>query len=205
MSVELYLTYLLACIALALVPGPNVTLVIANGLRHGLSAAALNIAGAQLGLALIVSVVALGLSALMAAAGIWFEWIRWIGAVYLIWLGLRLVLAPVRGDEAGHRTRMPGGGFFWQGLVVVLSNPKVLLFYGAFIPQFVGGDTHRTLEFFILGLTFNVVAGVIDFIYALLAGRARTLISARRARLISRASGGLMIGGGIWLALARAR
>jgi threonine/homoserine/homoserine lactone efflux protein len=88
---------------------------------------------------------------------------------------------------------------------VLLSNPKVLVFFGAFIPQFVDMQRDHLPQVMLLGITFMVIAALSDGSYALLAGRAGKILSARRARLISRVSGGFMIGGGIWLALSRAR
>src|SRR5881409_1469923 len=97
MSLNLYLAFVAACVALALLPGPVVTLIIANGLRHGTSAALTNIAGVQAGLAIVIGVVAIGLTSLMATMGYWFDWVRFAGAAYLIWLGVRLIWAPVEG------------------------------------------------------------------------------------------------------------
>jgi threonine/homoserine/homoserine lactone efflux protein len=91
MSLQAYLAFLAACIALALLPGPIVTLVIANGLRHGTRAALTNVAGAQAGLAIVICVVAIGLTSLMATMGYWFDWVRFAGAAYLIWLGVKLI------------------------------------------------------------------------------------------------------------------
>src|SRR5258708_40021622 len=87
MSLQIYLAFVAACIALALLPGPMVTLVIANGLRHGTRAALTNIAGAQLGLGIVIGIVAIGLTSLMATMGYWFDWVRFAGAAYLVWLG----------------------------------------------------------------------------------------------------------------------
>ncbi|MCP9625468.1 LysE family translocator [Rhodopseudomonas palustris] len=205
MSLELYLTYIAACIALALLPGPVVTLVIANGLRHGTRAALLNIAGAQLGLGLVIALVAAGLTTLMATMGYWFDWVRLVGAAYLVWLGIGLIRKPVEGIAPDAAPRAPRGGFFLQGFLVLLANPKVLVFFGAFIPQFVDMQREHVPQAALLGVTFMVIAAMTDAIYALLAGRARTLFSAKRTRLLSRISGGFMIGGGVWLALSRAK
>jgi threonine/homoserine/homoserine lactone efflux protein len=203
MSLQLYLAFVAACIALALLPGPIVTLLIANGLRHGTRAALINIAGAQVGLAIVIGIVAIGLTSLMATLGYWFDWVRFAGAAYLVWLGIKLIRAPVEGIDADAPPPPPRGGFFLQGLLVLLSNPKVLVFFGAFIPQFM--DMSKVSQVTLLGVTFMVIAGITDGLYALLAGRARSFFSVRRTRLVSRVSGGFMIGGGIWLALTRAR
>src|SRR5437879_9848455 len=95
MSLNLYLAFVAACIALALLPGPVVTLVIANGLRHGTRAALTNIAGVQAGLTIVIGIVAIGLTSLMATMGYWFDWVRFAGAAYLVWLGLKLIRSPV--------------------------------------------------------------------------------------------------------------
>jgi threonine/homoserine/homoserine lactone efflux protein len=205
MSLQVYLTFVAACIALALIPGPVVTLLIANGLRHGTRAALINIAGVQTGLAIVIGIVAIGLTSLMATMGYWFDWLRLAGAAYLVWLGIKLLRAPAEGISADAAPPPPRGGFFLQGLVVLLSNPKLLIFFGAFLPQFMDMSRDHVSQATLLGVTFMVIAAVTDGIYALLAGRARKFFSSRRARLVSRISGGFMIGGGVWLALTRAR
>jgi threonine/homoserine/homoserine lactone efflux protein len=88
---------------------------------------------------------------------------------------------------------------------VALSNPKVLVFFGAFIPQFMDMNRNHVSQVALLGVTFMITGAITDSIYALLAGRARNFFSARRTRLVSRISGGFMIGGGLWLALTRSR
>jgi threonine/homoserine/homoserine lactone efflux protein len=205
MSLQLYLAFVAACIALALLPGPVVTLVIANGLRHGTRAALTNIAGVQAGLTIVIGIVAVGLTSLMATMGYWFDWVRFAGAAYLVWLGIKLIRAPVKGVDADAPPPPPRGGFFLQGFLVLLSNPKVLVFFGAFIPQFMDMSKDHVTQVALLGATFMITGAVTDTIYALLAGRARLFFSARRTRLLSHISGGFMIGGGIWLALTRAR
>jgi threonine/homoserine/homoserine lactone efflux protein len=204
MSLQVYLAFLAACIALALLPGPVVTLVIANGLRHGTRAALTNILGVQVGLAIVIGVVAVGLTSLMATMGYWFDWVRFAGAAYLVWLGIKLIRTPVEGVSA-QAPPPPRGGFFLQGFLVLLSNPKVLVFFGAFIPQFMDMSRDHVSQVALLGVTFMITGAITDSIYAILAGRARKFFSARRTRLLSRVSGGFMIGGGVWLALTRAR
>ena len=206
MSLNVYLAFIAACIALALLPGPVVTLLIANGLRHGTRAALTNILGVQAGLLIVIAVVAVGLTSLMATMGYWFGWVRFAGAAYLVWLGIKLIRSPVEGIATGDAPPPPPrGGFFLQGLLVALSNPKLLLFFGAFLPQFMDLNKDPVSQAMLLGVTFMVLAGLTDAFYALLAGQARSFFSARRTRLVSRISGGCMICGGIWLALTRAR
>src|ERR1043166_5986779 len=97
MSLQAYFAFVAACVALALIPGPVVTLVIANGLRHGTRAALTNIAGVQAGLTIVIGIVAVGLTTLMATMGWWFDWGRFAGAAYLVWLGIKLIWSPVEG------------------------------------------------------------------------------------------------------------
>src|SRR3954451_8125116 len=205
MSLQLYLAFVAACIALALLPGPVVTLIIANGLRHGTRAALINVAGAQTGLAIVIGIVAVGLTSLMATMGYWFDWVRFAGAAYLVWLGIKLIWSPVEGVDADAPPPPPRGGFFLQGFLILLSNPKVLVFFGAFIPQFMDMEKDHISQVALLGATFMVTGAITDTIYAVLAGRARVFFSGERIRLLSRISGGFMVGGGIWLALTRAR
>jgi len=205
MSLQLYLAFIAACIALALLPGPIVTLLIANGLRHGTRAALTNLLGVQTGLLIVIGILAVGLTSLMATMGYWFDWVRFAGAAYLVWLGIKLIRSPIEAIKAAEPPPPPRGGFFLQGLLVSLSNPKLLVFFGAFIPQFMDLSKDHLSQVLILGVTFMVIAGSTDALYALAAGRVRSLFSARRTRLVSRVSGSFMIGGGLWLAFTRAR
>ena len=205
MSMQAYFAFVAACIALALLPGHIVTLVIANGLRHGTRAALTNVAGAQAGLAIVIGIVAIGLTSLMSTMGYWFDWVRFAGAAYLVWLGIKLIRAPIEGVKVDEPPAPPRGGFFLQGFLVLLSNPKVLVFFGAFIPQFMDMNQPHVPQVALLGVTFMFTAVMTDALYAIAAGRARKFFSARRTRLMSRISGGFMIGGGIWLALTRAK
>jgi threonine/homoserine/homoserine lactone efflux protein len=201
---ELYLAYLIACIVIVVVPGPTVTLVIANSLTHGMRAGLLNVAGTQIGIALMIGLVGLGLASLIESMGWWFAWVRLAGAAYLIWLGFKLLWFA--GALSGATTpALPRGGFFLQGLLVALSNPKTLVFFGAFIPQFIDptGDYIRQLA--ILGITAVAVASVSDSLYAVLASSVGQRLTGRGMKWIARASGGFLVGGGLWLALARSR
>lgn len=204
MSLEIYLAYVLACAVITLIPGPTVTVIIANSLAHGPRAGLLNVAGTQLGLGLMMAILVVGLSSVIAAMGWLFEWLRWAGAAYLVWLGWKLLRSPEM-ISLQNPNSVPRGGFFLQGFLVLMANPKALLWFGAFIPQFVDPTGNYAGQIIVLGLTAMAVALVSDGAYAVLTGRAGAFLSKRRVRLISRLSGGFLIGGGIWLALTRAR
>jgi homoserine/homoserine lactone efflux protein len=142
-------TYVLASFLIIVVPGPTVTVIIANSLRHGARAGLLNVVGTQFGLITMIAVLAAGLSAIVAAMGSVFEVLRLIGAAYLIWLGIKLWRSDGRlgSEDPGRR---PFGSFVLQGFVVIWSNPKALFFFGAFIPQFIdpaGNPATQTLIF----------------------------------------------------------
>jgi homoserine/homoserine lactone efflux protein len=204
MTPELYLAYLLACIVIIIVPGPTVTLIIANSLSHGVRAGLLNVAGTQLGIALMIALVGFGLASLIAALGWWWEVVRLAGAAYLIWLGVKLLRSSGRLADA-QRAPAPRGGFFLQGFLVAISNPKTLVFFGAFLPQFIDPTGSYIEQLVIMGVTAIVVAAVSDGMYAILIGGAGRRISQRQVKWISRASGGVLIGGGLWLALTKTR
>jgi threonine/homoserine/homoserine lactone efflux protein len=204
MSHHLYAAYVLACLLATLIPGPTVTLIVANGLRHGTRHALLNVIGGQIGLGLMLLTVLVDLASLIREIGWMFDWLRLAGAAYLIWIGWKLLRAPVDDAPASNMAR-PRGGFVLQGLLVMLANPKGLLFFGAFLPQFVdphGDFRHQAL---LLGLTAMAMGAMTDSIYAVLAGRAQSLLSRRRRQLINRTGGACLIGGGLWLAFMRAR
>jgi homoserine/homoserine lactone efflux protein len=204
MSVELYLAYVVACFVITIIPGPTVTLIVANSMTHGTRAGLLNVAGTQLGLAVMMGVLVVGLSSIIATMGYWFDWLRLFGAAYLIWIGWKLIRSSGGFARPGHAPA-PRGGFFLQGLLVLLGNPKALLWFGAFIPQFVNPNGNYVGQVVLLGLTAMAAAAISDGGYAILAGRAGRLLSRRRVLLVSRVSGVCLIGGGAWLALARVR
>lgn len=202
MPLDVYLAYIVACFVIAIIPGPTVTVIVANSLAHGPRAGLLNVAGTQLGLALMMAVLVVGLSSVIAAMAWAFELLRWVGAAYLVWLGWKLLTSEPVEDQ---KPSLPRGGFLLQGFLVLMANPKALLWFGAFIPQFVDPKGNYVGQIVLLGVTAMAVALVSDGAYAVLTGGAGSLLSKTRIKLVSRLGGGFLIGGGIWLALTRAR
>lgn len=200
-SIDVFIPFLLASIAVLIVPGPAVTVIVSNSLTHGARAGLLNIAGIQLGLVIIVGLVAYGLSTLLATMSIWFDWVRFIGAAYLVYLGYKIFTSTDSEDEVP--VSKSDKSFFWQGFIVILTNPKVFLMFGAFLPPFIDPAGNAVAQVLFLGGTFMVAATILDGIYAITAGRAGQMLSAARGRLMRRLSGGFLIGGGIWLATMR--
>lgn len=202
MSPELYAAYLVACLVVIIVPGPTVTLILANSIRHGARAGMMNVLGTQIGLAIMIAIVGIGLTSLIEAMGHWFDWLRIAGAAYLVWLGWKMIRSSGEEGAAGEAQALRGG-FVMQGTLVALSNPKTLLFFGAFFPQFIDPARDHGLQILIMGLTAMLFAALSDSAYALASGRAGRVLSAKRVRWVTRASGGMLIGGGVWLALSR--
>jgi len=200
MTWELYVTYVLACALITLIPGPTVTVIVANSLAHGMRAGLLNVAGTQLGLGAMMAILVVGLSSIIAAMSWLFDWLRIAGAIYLVYLGWKLLRSP----EALADTKaaaVPRGGFLLQGFLVLMANPKALFWFGAFIPQFIDPKGNYTAQIILLGVTAMAVAAVSDGAYAVVTGRAGQWLSRSRIRIVSRVSGCFLVGGGIWLAL----
>ncbi len=200
MSYESYLTFCVAAIALALVPGPTVTVIIANSLRYGARAGLMNVLGTQAGFLIWLALATAGLNAALQIMGVWFDVLRWAGAAYLVWLGIKLFMSKGDLALAVDRAR-PKGSFFLQGFVVIISNPKMLVLFGAMIPPFLSTGGNVTQETLLLGLTFMVIAAAGDTAYAFLAGKAGVWLSRSRIRTVEIVSGICLTVGGIWLAL----
>jgi homoserine/homoserine lactone efflux protein len=204
MDLDLYLAFLVATTVLILLPGPNVTLLVANSLAHGPRRALITLAGTSTAIALQLLVVALGMSSLILVLAQWFEWLRWAGVAYLIYLGIQQWrAAPVALDDVESVT-VRSNTLFWQGVLVSATNPKTLFFYAAFFPQFVDPAGPPGPQLALLSATFLVIATVLDGAYAILAGRLRPwLRSRRRARLRNRLAASFLIAAALGLALAR--
>ncbi len=202
-SLSTLIPYLGACFILAIVPGPTVTVILANSLKSGTLAGLSIIAGTQIGLVTMIAVVGLGLEAVMEFMAFAFDWIKLAGAAYLVWLGFNMLRSS---GELGTAAAGPAKSYrrlILDGFLVIWSNPKALIFLGAFLPQFVTHEAASFPQVMVLGLFFMLIAGATDAIYAVLGGRARGLLSAARVKLLSRVSGAILMVGGVWLALQR--
>jgi threonine/homoserine/homoserine lactone efflux protein len=200
---SLLLPYLTACLLLAIVPGPTVTVIVANSLARGTGAGLAIIAGTQAGFFIMTCIVALGMQAMVAFMGAAFDWLKLIGAAYLIWLGYKMLRSDGQLGRAEADRNKSTARIALEGFLVLISNPKVLIFLGAFLPQFVDTTRPAFPQIMVLGLLFMLVAGSTDAIYAVVAGRARGALSASRVKLVSRVSGVLLMLGGVWLAMQK--
>ncbi|WP_340115897.1 LysE family transporter [Pelagibius sp. 7325] len=202
---ELFAGFLFAVVVLILMPGPIVTLVIANSLAYGQRTGLATVAGSSSGNALLVAAGALGLTTLLALAAELFEVLRWAGVAYLVYLGVRQWRLVFSAGAMPTMPAMPSRrGVFWQGVLVAVTNPKTIFFYAAFFPQFIDPALAIGPQLVAMSIAMVVIATALDSGYALLAGRVRGLFASARANRVRHGiTGTLLLGTGLGLALAR--
>jgi homoserine/homoserine lactone efflux protein len=200
MNWHLFAGFLVITFVLILTPGPIVTLVISTGATRGVRAGLVTVAGTSLGNAALLTAIALGLTWVLSHAVYLFEVLRWIGVAYLIWLGVRAWRGAGRLQPAatGHQVH------FWRGFLVALSNPKTLAFFTAFLPQFVDPTRPAAYQLAVMCAVSVLLAALSDSCWAIVSGMGRAwFIAPARTKLLMRASALTLIGGGVWLSLAR--
>ena len=202
-SATALLAYIAACFLFSIVPGPSVSVVVANSLAPGTKAGLLTILGTEIAMLSMVFIVAIGLEAVMTVVANAFMVIKLAGAAHLVWIGWKMFTSSGHLDVDRHIEPVPLHRHVLQGALVNWSNPKTLLFLGAFLPQFVDMSRPAFGQIMILGLIVMAVAMLTDSIYAVLAGRMRRILTAARVRLINRVSGVVLMIGGVGLALVK--
>ena len=206
MAFDLWLTFAAASLALLLIPGPTVLLVLSYALSKGRSVAVASAAGVALGDLVAMTASLAGLGAIVLASATAFTVLKWIGAAYLVWLGVRLIRsAPSAGLEAQSIGRdVTARSVFAHNAAVTALNPKSIAFFIAFVPQFVDPQAALLPQFAILIATFVGLAALNALAYALLADRLRRLISRPNViAWITRAGGATLIGMGVLTATMR--
>jgi threonine/homoserine/homoserine lactone efflux protein len=203
LDLELYIAFFVATTIMILMPGPSVLLTVAHSLSFGPRRALATVAGATCGVAVQLSIALVGMTSVLLILAGWFEWLRWLGVAYLLYLGVQLWrTSPV--ERPPEQSVSPRKSLFLQGLFVTIANPKSMFFLAAFFPQFVDPAGPPVLQFAILGLTFLLITYVFTALWAVVAGRARHILQSRAGvRLRNRITGSLMICAGLGLALAR--
>jgi homoserine/homoserine lactone efflux protein len=199
LSSSLYAAFVTATVILMLVPGPNVALIVANSLVFGARTGLVTVIGTIVGLIAQLAVAALGVTALFDALAQGFHILRWLGVAYLLWLGVRDWRTPA-GDLSRIAPVSPRK-IFTRGFLVSLTNPKPLVFYAAFLPQFVVADAPLNKQMVVLSVTFVAIALLVDSGWAFAAARARGFV-ARYGRARNRLTGGILVGAALGLALA---
>jgi threonine/homoserine/homoserine lactone efflux protein len=202
MPVELYLAFIVATVVLMAIPGPNVALIVANSVAHGTRFGLLTVAATSGAVIVHLTLTVAGASAVLNFLAASFDWLRWAGVAYLVYLGISAWRAPVTDLAQTTAQARSARLIFARGFLVGLTNPKTLLFYGAFFPQFITPSPTAADQLLLLAVTFLGVAVVCDSGWAILGGRLRALLVVH-ARLRNRLTGGLLVGAGVGLALAR--
>lgn len=208
------LTFIAAGLLLNLTPGPDVFFVITNALRRGVRAGLVAALGITAGCCVHIVAAAVGVSALVAASATAFAVLKWVGAAYLIWVGVSMIFARAKPNEPGLPSGLTSGlgaspgslwGVFRRGFWTNAVNPKVALFFLAFLPQFIAPHTaHPSLAFLALGLLFNFNALWVNFGWAVAAAWMSRRVGAvqRGLRGLERVAGVVFIGFGARLALS---
>jgi len=201
MNWQLFSAFLLITVILVIVPGPIVTLVIATGVARGIRAALQTVIGTTLGNAVLLACIALGLTWILKTSAQVFEYVRWVGAAYLVWLGIQ---AWRRAGSSTEAVPPRGHIHAWRGFVVAITNPKTIAFFTAFLPQFIDPALPVGRQLIVMCAVTVVLAGCLDAAWGVTAGLGRAwLMKPRHNRLLGRLSGAVLIGGGIWLSLQR--
>ena len=205
MSIELWLAFTLTSGALLAVPGPTVLLVVSYALGRGRSSGLATVPGVALGDFTAMTVSLLGAGAVLAASSTLFTVLKLIGAAYLVWLGIQLWRSGSSlGELTGLRPRANHTKMFWNAYIVTALNPKSVVFFVAFVPQFVDPAAPVVAQFVILEATFVILAAINTAIWALLAGQLRVRFQKPSTlRFVHRLGGSFLVGAGLLTAITR--
>lgn len=205
MDLELWLTFTITSTILVAIPGPTNLMVMAYGLRHGTRSALLTVFGVAPGAIAAMALSFLGLGAVLAASSQLFIVMKWAGAIYLIYLGITLWRSDQDLNEVSIKhNNASSNRIVVQAFAISLLNPKGIVFYMAFMPQFISSDAPVLPQMLILGFTFFVIVFPINTTYALMSGKFREIIGNQRVvRVMNRTSGSLLIGAGVLTASLR--
>ncbi len=196
MSLDLWFAFAAASAVMLLIPGPTALLVASYALSHGRRSALMTVAGVALGDFIALTLSLAGLGALLAASAGLFTVLKFIGAAYLVWLGIKLWRAEASLDEAP--ADVSNGRMFGHALLVTAFNPKAITFFVAFVPQFLDSTAPLLPQMIVLECTFLVLSGLNALMYALTAARARRAIRRPEVlRVANRIGGSLLVGAGI--------
>jgi homoserine/homoserine lactone efflux protein len=203
MALDTWLIYLLASIGLSLTPGPNSLLALTHGALYGARRALFTIVGGVFGFSALIALAMFGLTALLQTSASVLTVLKWVGGAYLVWLGIQLWRSPgLQLEVTGRTARLSNMGMFRQGLLSAVANPKVLLFYGAFLPQFIDPQRGLLLQFVIMAVTFASVECMVEYVLARLAFRIRPWLT-KGGKGFNRCCGSLFALIGVALPLGR--
>jgi homoserine/homoserine lactone efflux protein len=201
MDLHVWLIYLLAASGLSLSPGPNGLLALTHGALHGRRRALYTIFGGALGFIAVIALSIFGIGALLKASLAWLTVMKWAGGAYLVWLGIQVWRSPPIGiDVRGSAEPRAAGSLFRQGALSALTNPKGILFFTAFLPQFIDPGRSLFVQFVIMAGTFAAIEIVTEVFIASMAHRISPWLR-RVGRRFNQACGGLFMAIGIALPL----
>lgn len=201
MQFETWLVFLVACIGLSVSPGPNGLLALTHGAMHGSRKASFTILGGAVGFVAIIALSMFGIGALIKSSVLWLTALKWAGGLYLVWLGIQVWRSPaitIIVDRSAAEVQ--GSSLFRQGLLSAATNPKVLLFFSAFLSQFIDPQRSLAQQFFVIAATFAMTEIITEYTLASAAHRIRPWL-ARVGRKFNRACGGIFIAIGAALPL----
>ena len=190
--------FIIASFLVVIVPGPTVSLIIANSLKFGMRAGILNVVGTQFGLIILILLLALGFKVISPFLEDVIKVVRIIGAIYLMTLGYLSFTSKSLSDNA-QKIKKFDKKFILQGLIVILSNPKAFLFLGAFIPQFIDINQPIENQIILFGILFMIVGAIFDGMYAVIFGKFREIIINKYINLLNKLGGSILFFVGLWL------
>ncbi len=203
MDLTLYITFILASVALIIVPGLNVLVIISTSVSHGAKRGLQTVFGTTSAMVVQLLIAAMGTTWLVESLSSGFRWLRWIGVGYLLFLGISHFQKMLSIAEE-KETTITTSSTFSRGFLVSLTNPKTILFFGAFLPQFVVDAGSYFQQIVLLSATFLLLATLLDSLYAVLAGRVKNCLQGHDSQTLQHGvSGALFIGASAWLAFAR--
>ena len=206
MPLELWLAYVATSVVVLAIPGPTILLVLSYSISQGRSATLPLVAGVALGDSVAITLSLIGLGTLLATSALWFTVIKWLGGLYLIYLGGKLLLTARKPEamQSGPVQASPPARLFGNAFIVTALNPKSIVFFIALLPQFISPAHPVTPQLWLLGITFVVLATIGAASYALFATSVRRFLASPRAqRGYGLIGGGLLCAAGIWALSAR--
>ena len=190
--------FIITCFLVVIVPGPTVSLIIANSLKSGMRAGILNVVGTQFGLIILILLLALGFKVISPFLEDIIKVVRIVGAIYLMILGYLSFTSKSLSNNS-QQIKKFDKKFILQGLIVILSNPKAFLFLGAFIPQFIDINQPIENQIIFFGILFMLVGAIFDGMYAAIFGKFREIIINKYINLLNKLGGSLLFFVGLWL------
>ena len=191
------LYFIIASILVVIVPGPTVSLIIANSLKFGVKAGLLNILGTQIGVLILIFLLALGFEFISPFVDQIIKTVKILGAIYLIILGIITFNSKINLNN--NQSEKYNKRFILQGLIVILTNPKIFLFLGSFLPQFITLKHSISFQIIYFGLLFILVATIFDSCYALIFGKFRNLIVHKYLKILNLIGSVILVLLGVWL------